>query len=115
MKSKIIQVHEGQPVIGSWALSEGTNIHHCCILRIFKRREKSFASLGKVVFLKRYNGKKGRQIQEYILNVPQTKLMIDFMSPVKNELMIQIKTWNAGENYSSDLKYFKELENFFDI
>ncbi len=115
MKTEIIQSYEGELYVGTWAISTGLGIHHYCVKRTYTWNYNDFIKLGPHIHQKRKTGKKGGVIQEYLLNVPQIKLLIALLRPYREKDIfkeINIKLFAAADKSKTDVEFFSNLEYF---
>ena len=110
MHSDIIQVYRGQLKIGTWDLARGCNIQHRLLKKIIKEHPEQFGeSAPKLV---RPTKKKGGQIDEYLLNEEQIRILFAHLLN-HTRMKMGLRTC-IFKQFDSEMHFFKMLEEYFD-
>lgn len=108
-KSSVIQIHEGQVHIGSWDLCKILPINHKALKGILRRHKSLFDKESKEPFpIRRHTGKKGGQVDEFLLTAQQTRLLMITLSNSPRHLRwkrICLKPWKSDVDFFSMIEY----------
>lgn len=80
MEEKIVMIRNGELEVGTWDLSIGFEQDHRHLKRLIEKYKNEFDEMGMVAFRRqRKTGKKGSQIDEFILNEEQAMYLTTLM------------------------------------
>jgi len=104
----IIFISDGEPVVGTWALSQGLKTDHRHLKRLVEKYKTEFVELGGIVAFRRQQlgaRKRGHPVEEFILKEPQATYLITLLQ--NNAPVRQFKKWLSQEFFNQRKKIIK--------
>lgn len=108
INTSIIQVFEGELYVGTFQLSKMMNIPHRLVKNLIKKYSSILFSIGAELFQIRLTRKRGTQIQEYLLDFLQLKILTVLIDNRHNVIDLKIM---CLKDHETPLQFFREYEN----
>ncbi len=111
MDSTIIQVYKGELKIGTWSISQGSNIQHRIIKSAINRHPEYYGdSLPKRTMNTK---RKGGQVEEYLLNETQTRILFALL--LGHPKLSMGLSACIFRHTDSEMHFFKVLEDYLKL